>query len=112
MSLRAKGIGIMDFTDAALLIAAVFAVTELYKRIYPASPPVITQAAVFVLGIAMSFLVAYSSYANTVKVGGLTLDKVNGPALLLIGILIGGGATLAHKGLQAVSNVGENQNPQ
>lgn len=99
----------MDFTQAALLIAAVFAVTQLFKQLVPQAVPWMVQAAAIVIGIAMTFLVAYSTYAKSVTVGDVTLDKVNTAGLILIGLLISGGATLAHQvGVKALSNVGQN----
>lgn len=99
----------MDFSQAGLLIAAVYAVTKLLDKAIPALTGAALQATALVVGIATTFLVAYSSYADGVTVGGKSLDSVNGPALVLIGLLIAGGATVVDQGLKAVTNVGENQ---
>lgn len=99
----------MDFTQAALLIAVVFAVTTAVDKAVPSLKGAALQVTAFVIGIATTFLVAYSSYASTVSVGGKSLDKVNGAGLIVIGLMIAGGATLADRAFKAVSNVGQNQ---
>lgn len=99
----------MDFTDAALLIALVFAVTTMVDKAVPALTGWKLQLSAFVIGVAATFLTAYSSYASTVKVGGKSLDNVNGAGLLVIGLMIAGGATLADRTFKAVSNIGQNQ---
>lgn len=99
----------MDFTNAALLIAAVFAITTLVDKAIPALNGWKLQLSAFVIGIGTTFLVAYSSYADSVSVGGKSLDQVNGAALVLIGLMIAGGATIADRTFKAVSNVGQNQ---
>ena len=100
---------VIDFTQAALLIGAVFAVTELFKRVVPQAPNWVVQLVPLAIGIAVTFLVAYSTYGNTQKVGDVVLSDVNVAGLILIGILIGGGATVLHQGLGAIANVGENK---
>ena len=99
----------MDFTNAALLIAAVFAVTTAVDKAVPALNGWKLQVSAFVIGIATTFLVAYSSYASSVQVGGVGLDKVNTAGLVLIGLMIAGGATLADRSFTAVKNIGQNQ---
>lgn len=99
----------MDFTQAALLIAAVFAVTTLVDKAVPALDGWKLQATAFVIGIATTFLVAYSSYASDVSVGGKSLDNVNTAGLVVVGLLIAGGATALDRTFTAVSNVGDNQ---
>ncbi len=99
----------MDFSQAGLLIAAVFAVTKLIDKAVPQATGALLQLIAFVVGIATTFLVAYSSYADGVKIGGKTLDNVNTAGLVLIGLLIAGGATVVDQGIKAVTNIGENQ---
>lgn len=99
----------MDFTNAALLIAAVFAVTALIDKAVPALKGAALQGVALLVGIGTTFLVAYSSYADSVSVGGKSLNNVNGAALVLIGLMIAGGATVADRTFKAVSNVGQNQ---
>lgn len=99
----------MDFTNAALLIGAVFAITELVKRAVPALSGWALQLVPLAVAVAVTFLVAYSTYAHSVSVNGITLDNVNVAGLILIGLLIGGGSTVLHQTLGAVKNVGENQ---
>ncbi len=99
----------MDFSQAGLLIAAVFAVTKLIDKAVPQVTGALLQLVALVVGVAMTFLVAYSTYADGVTVGGKTLDNVNGAGLVLIGLLIAGGATVVDQGIKAVTNIGDNQ---
>ncbi len=101
----------MDFTQAALLIAAIFSITTLLDQAIPQLHGWILQLANAVIGIVVTFLVAYSTYADSVTVGKVTLDNVNVAGLILIGLMASGGATLFDRTFRAVSNVGENQNP-
>jgi hypothetical protein len=98
----------MSFTQATLLISAVFAVTTMVDKAIPALTGWKLQLVAFVIGVGTTFLVAYSSYASSVKVGGKALDTVNTAALILIGLMIAGGATVTDRLFRAVSNVGEN----
>lgn len=99
----------MDFTQAGLLIAAVFAVTALFDKAIPQLTGWKLQLAALAIGVGTTFLVAYSSYADTVTIGGKSLDSVNTAALVLIGLMVAGGATVVDRGLKALSNVGENK---
>lgn len=99
----------MDFSQAFLLSAAVFAVTAAVDKAVPLLVGWKLQVSAFVIGIAMTFLVAYSSYGDTVTVGGKQLSDVNVAGLFLIGLLIAGGATALDRTYTAVSNVGQNQ---
>lgn len=101
----------MDFTDAALLISAVFALTTIADKAIAQLTSWKLQIVNELIGVAVTFLVAYSTYANTVSVGGIKLDKVNTAGLVLIGLMIAGGATIADRTFSAIKNVGENQDP-
>lgn len=99
----------MDFTQAGLLIAAVFAVTTMVDKAIPALNGWKLQLAAFVIGVGTTFLVAYSSYANSVSIGGKSLADVNVAGDFLIGLMVAGGATLADRTFTAIKNVGDNQ---
>ncbi len=99
----------MDFSQAGLLIAAVYAITKGFDKAIPKLTGAALQLSAFVIAIATTFLVAYSTYADGVTVGKHTLDTVNGPGLVLIGLLVGGGATVVDQVLKSVQNVGQNQ---
>lgn len=101
----------MDFSQAGLLIAAVFAVTKGIDKAIPKLTGAPLQLVAFLVGIAMTFLVAYSTYADGVTVGGKTLDVVNTAGLILIGLLVAGGATVVDQLFKSVTNIGENQPP-
>ena len=98
----------MDFTQAGLLIAAVYAIMQGIKKAVPQLNGALLQLVVFIVGIGVTFLVAYSTYADAVTVGGHTLDTVNSAGLILIGLLIGGGATVLNEGYGSIKNIGQN----
>lgn len=102
----------MDVTGAALLIAAVFGVTELVKRVAPSLSGAVLQVAVIAVGLGVTFLDAYSSFGSQQKINGIPLDKVNTAGLILVGLLISGGATVVHKVVGesgAIANIGQNK---
>lgn len=107
----------MDFGQAALLIAAVYAITEFAKKVLPdklAANSKIVQGVSMAIAIGMVFLVATSVWANEQLIGGKPLDALDGWSKLLVGLLIGGGANLAHTLFGkdgTIRNIGENQPP-
>jgi hypothetical protein len=102
----------MDFQSAALLVTAVFTITQLIKRLLPTLSPAWTQLTVLLVGVAVTFLDAYSTYGSSQTVNGVALNNVNVAGLILIGLLIGGGATAFHTVFGtagAVANIGFNR---
>lgn len=104
-----KEVSLLDFVNAGLLIAAVFAVTKLVGKMIPAVTGAALQAVALAVGIATTFLVAYSDWAPEQVIGGKPMDQLSTASLVLVGLMIGGGATIADQGFKAVSNVGDNQ---
>lgn len=105
----------IDFTQAALLIAAVFAVTEQVKRIFPNLHAAVVQVVSIVVGIAVTATIAHSTWGSTQIVNGVHLDKVNNAGIAIVGLMIAGGANLAHKifgANGAVANIGQNKPPE
>lgn len=99
----------MDFTQAALLIGAVLAITKLVDDVAGTDNEKRTTALHLIVGVAITFLVAYSTYGSTQSIGNVALSNVNVPGLVLIGLMVGGGATVTRLGFKAVSNIGQNQ---
>ena len=102
---------VLDFTDAVLLVGAVFAVTAFFDKLIPALKGWALQLVALATGIGLTFLVAWSDFGKTQRVGGIQLDNMNVASLVLIGLLLGGGATFADRTFTAVKNVGQNQGP-
>lgn len=102
----------MDFTQSALLVAAVFAVTEQIKRIFPNLHAAVVQIVSIAVGIGVTATLAHSTWGHTQIVNDVSLDKVNNAGLVIAGLMIAGGANLAHKlfGTNgAVANIGQNK---
>ncbi len=102
---------VLDFTDAVLLVGAVFAITAMLDKMIPQLTGWGLQLVALVIGVSVTFLTAFSDFGATQHVGGIPLNDLNIASLVLIGLLLGGGATLADRTFTAVKNVGANQNP-
>ena len=57
---------------------------------------VVTQAAAWAGGVATTFLFGASDFASGVPVGDLVLSDVNGWSKVVIGVMVGSGASLAY----------------
>lgn len=101
----------MDFTQAALLVVAVFTIVELVKRAVPAATKIgwVTIVIALAVGVGLAFLVGASDFGGTQIINGEALDKLNAASKTLVGILVGAGAVGFDNVLTAVKNVGENQ---
>jgi hypothetical protein len=101
----------MDFANAALLVAAVFGVTELVKALLP-QVNVSTRLTVIVAlaaSIGMVFLVGATVWAHTQVIGGHPLDSLGVGDKFVVALFLAGAQTGLFFGLQAVKNIGENQ---
>lgn len=102
----------MDFGKAALLIAVVFGLTEFGKRLLgprlSADSRIVTALAI-VVGQAAVWLMAQTAWAHEQVIGTKPLDELNTGSLILVGLLVAGGAAFGRETLQAVKNVGTNQ---
>jgi len=102
----------MDFGQAALLIAAVFAVTEFVLRLVPNLDSRLKQLVSFVLAVGVVFLVRETVWAHEQIIGGQALDTLNTESAVLVGLLIGTGANVLHSIIGkggAIQNIGDNQ---
>ncbi len=99
----------MDFTSAALLIGAVFAVTKMVDLLVPQATGWILQLIALAVGIGVTFLVAFSDYGASQTVNGIALNDLNVASLVLIGLLLGGGASVLANTFNSVKNIGANQ---
>ena len=105
----------MDFTNATVLLVAVYGVIELVKALYPGyqalpaskSKPV-TVLIALVSAQAMIFLVAATVWAHEQVIGNHPLDKLNVASKILAGIMLAGAASGVSQFLGAVKNIGQN----
>lgn len=101
----------MDFTNAAILIAAVFGAVELLKSLVPAlgSDSRLTVLAVIVISVGVVFLVGGTVWAHEQVIGGHPLDKLGVDDKLVVSLFLAGTAAFGSKVLTAVKNIGQNQ---
>ncbi len=99
----------MDFSKAALLVAAIFGITEWVKANVPQIPVKLAGIVALVIGIGVVFLTSATVWADTQVIGEVSLSNLNVASKLLAGLMLGGGASFAHSAFTAISNVGENQ---
>ena len=102
----------MNFANAALLIGAVYGITELLKSMLPDSweknSRVVAGIAV-VVSFAATFLVAATTWAQTQVIGDLSLDRMSVADKVLVSVFVAGAAALTNRGVGAVMNIGQNQ---
>ncbi len=77
----------------------------------PAATGWILQLIALVVGLGVVFLVAYSDYGTTQVISNIKLSDMNTASLILIGLLLGGGASVVATTFNSVSNIGQNQPP-
>lgn len=99
----------MDFGKALLLIAVVLVLTDVVKQIVPNLDARLTVLVAVAIGIAATFLTGASVWANEQVVGGHSLGNLDTPSKLLVGLMVGTGAGVTDKVLNAVRNIGQNQ---
>lgn len=104
----------MDFANAAVLVAAIYGVTELAKSLLPPKWKAIPQVIVLltlVIALGVTFLFASTVWAHTQVIGGVELSKLGTGDKFLVGLMLGGAASFLNRGIGAVRNIGENQPP-
>ena len=99
----------MDFGQAALLIALVYAITRWFGTIVT-PPSWVTPIIAMSIAVGAVFLVAETVWAPENIVSGHALDNLDWASKLVAGVLLGAGANVLDQGIKAVRNVGENEN--
>lgn len=101
----------MDFTNALLVVAAVYALTEWAKSAAPSirNSSALTILTAAVAGQAAVWGLATTVWANEQVIGGHTLDKLNGGSKVAAGFFVALLATGTDKLIGMVKNVGQNQ---
>lgn len=99
----------MDFGNALLLVATVFLIVEFANQLIPNLDGRFKVLIAIVAGQLASVLVAHSgAWGAKQVIDGVSLDKMNGAALVLVGLSLAGLAVGLKQGLKAVANIGEN----
>lgn len=99
----------MDFTNAALLIATVFGVTELVKALLPWKWGEISQVKVAVaIAVAFGavFLVGATAWADSQVIGDVKMSAMSVGDKVLVAVFVAGAGAAVQRTLKAVSNVG------
>ena len=100
----------MDFGQAALLVFIfVGLVAEAKALVWGDMKQRITVGIVNAVGIATVFLVAETVWGNEQIIGGHQLGLLDWASKLLIGIVLGGGASGVWEGFTTLKNIGQNQ---
>jgi len=104
----------MDFGNAALLIAAVFGLTEFVKRFLGPKLALnsrIIAVSALIVGQAAVWLVGTTAWAHEQVIGTKPLDELNTGSKVLVGLFAAGVAAGINQVLGAVKNVGQNYPP-
>lgn len=102
----------MDLSNAALLIASVYGIIELLKKLLPDAwlkNSRIVTGLVIAVSFAATFLVAATAWAGEQVIGDHRLDQLSVADKVLVSCLVAGAAALTNRGVRAVMNVGQNQ---
>jgi Na+/H+ antiporter NhaC len=94
--------------EAVLLIAFVLVITGVVKNAVPNLPSTITPIVSIVIGIVAALVIAETDFADNQLVNGIPLGNLNFWSKVVIGVMLGGGASgLAVTG-KIISNIGSN----
>lgn len=100
----------MNFANAALLIAMVFGLTALVKKlIYGTQAERVVIGVVFGVALVCVFLMRQSVWAKEQVIGDHPLDKLDWASCLVIVVFLAGVAAAGWEALGAVKNIGQNQ---
>lgn len=102
----------MDFQNAALLVLAVYGITEFAKALigepWNQNSRVVVLLAL-VVGQAAVWLVGTTAWAHEQVIGAKPLDELNTGSKVLVGLFAAGVAAFGDKFLSTLRNVGQNQ---
>lgn len=102
----------MDFANAALTAALVYAFVNWLKMVFPHADPRIIQLLVWASGIGAIFLMGDTVWAHSQVIGGHALDTLNAGSKIVAGILTGTGATVIDRVESTVRNIGQSDTPE
>ena len=104
----------MDLSNVALIVGAVFGLTEFVKRFLGPRLSLdsrITAATALLVGQAAVWLVGTTAWAHEQVIGTKPLDELNTGSKILVGLFVAGTAAGFNQVLGAVKNVGQNYPP-
>lgn len=99
----------MDLANAALLIGAVYGITELVKSLLPENLSENSRLKVLiavVVSFGATFLVGATAWAHEQVIGGIDMAHMSVPDKVLVAIFVAGAAALTQRGLKTLSNIG------
>ncbi len=99
----------MDFLQASFLVAFVLVLTDTVKTAVPKLPAIFTPFVAIVVGIVGVAATAHTVWSHDQLIGGIALDKLDAASQAVGGVLLGLGAGLGDKVLNAIRNVGQNE---
>jgi hypothetical protein len=101
----------MDFSNAAILIAAVFGAVELLKALVPqvSLSSRLTVLSVLVLSVGATFLLGATVWAHQQVIGGHALDTLGVADKFVVGLFLAGTAAATDKAVHMVRNIGQNE---
>lgn len=97
----------MDFGQATLLAATLFALIELTKLVLPDLSKRQLAVAIIVWCQLVPRGVAHSDWGAKQIIDGLRLDSMNEFSLAIVGVALAGLAAIAYKLVAGIPNIGE-----
>ena len=95
----------MQFVPLVAAIALIWKIVDFAKLVRARDVNgIVTQAVVWVAGVAIFFLLASTDYATGIRIGGVVLAHLNGPSLILIGLSAGSSAAVGYDFKRAVDH--------
>lgn len=95
----------MEFSLLLAMLALIKKVTDFLKLVTNRDVNgITTQVTVWIGGVLVVFLCAQTDFASGLNVGEISLSELNFASLILLGLTVGSGASVAHDYLQARDN--------
>lgn len=103
-----KGNPEMDLANAALLIGAVYGITELIEALFGSVINTSARKAALAVGdsFGATFLVGATTWAHSQVIGNVPLDRMSVADKVLVSIFVAGAAALTQRAVKTVSNIG------
>ena len=87
----------MDFAPLVVALALVWKIVDFAKAVRVRDiDAIVSQLAVWVAGVIVTFLLAATDFASGVTIGDLSLDALNAASLILLGLSIGSTGSVAY----------------
>lgn len=87
----------MDFVPLAAALALTWKLVDFVKQLRVRDwNAAVTQAAVWVAGVLVIWLLASTDFASGIKIGSMVLSHLNGASLVLVGLSVGASGSVAY----------------